>query len=293
MDIIIGQSSWPVTPKRRPGGGLTTGFADEPVAEGDDQSRVLGQIDEFHRRRAHGWEAPADERLHSEHGRRAQIHERLIVEFEFVPLEGTVEVVPRPQPPHGPRIVLQVVELDPSPAAFLGPVHGRVGVSQQGGGGVAAADRQGDRHAGRPEDLAVIELEGFRQRGQNAFGGIAGAGGVVHLLEEDGELVAAEAGHRVTGTHRFPDPLGHGRQQVVTAVVAHAVVDELEVVEVEKEDGHVPTARLVGSRTRRPRRLQKPGPPSVVCTIRPSMTSDTGRLAAPVETTPSALMRRA
>ena len=62
----------------------------------------------------------------------------------------------------------------------------------------------------------------------------------VDALEEDGELVAGEPGHRVGGPHGLDQPLGDGLQQPVAGVVAERVVDVLEVVEVEEHHGDVP-----------------------------------------------------
>ena len=53
---------------------------------------------------------------------------------------------------------------------------------------------------------------------------------------QDPELVSAETGHYVSGAQMGAQPRRHGAQQRIACMVAHAVVDQLEVVEVEKED---------------------------------------------------------
>ena len=59
---------------------------------------------------------------------------------------------------------------------------------------------------------------------------------LVDALEQDRELVAAEARDRVRGTRRLDEALGGGLQQAVARIVAERVVDVLEVVEVEEHD---------------------------------------------------------
>ena len=59
---------------------------------------------------------------------------------------------------------------------------------------------------------------------------------VGEAVDQDPELVAAEAGDDVAGAQVGAQPRGDGAQQGVAGVVAEAVVDELEVVEVEEED---------------------------------------------------------
>ena len=67
------------------------------------------------------------------------------------------------------------------------------------------------------------------------------------ILEQHGELVAAQPRDRVAG-RAAQQPLGHLDQQLVAGGVAEAVVDRLEVVEVEEEHGDL--CRRAGARER-------------------------------------------
>ncbi len=55
------------------------------------------------------------------------------------------------------------------------------------------------------------------------------------VVEQERELVAAQARHRVVGPQRRFQPTGDGHQQLVAGRVAEAVVDDLEAVEVEEQ----------------------------------------------------------
>ena len=59
---------------------------------------------------------------------------------------------------------------------------------------------------------------------------------VGEAVDQDAELVAAEAGDDVAGAQVGAQPRRDRPQQLVAGVVAEAVVDQLEVVEVEEED---------------------------------------------------------
>ena len=59
---------------------------------------------------------------------------------------------------------------------------------------------------------------------------------VGEAVDQDPELVAAEAGDDVAGAQVGAQPRRDRAQQGVAGVVAEAVVDQLEVVEVEEED---------------------------------------------------------
>src|SRR5207302_9777460 len=61
--------------------------------------------------------------------------------------------------------------------------------------------------------------------------------GTGDVLEQDGELVAAEAPHQVLGPYARAQTLGHLDKKVVADLVPEAVVDQLEAVQVEEQDG--------------------------------------------------------
>ena len=97
------------------------------------------------------------------------------------------------------------------------------------------------------------DVEGLRERGAQAAGGDRGQRLVVDADAEHGELVAAEPGDEVLLAHGARRRCGDLDQQPVAGLVAEAVVDDLEVVEVEEEHGDA-LARLGGSLERRDER---------------------------------------
>ena len=60
--------------------------------------------------------------------------------------------------------------------------------------------------------------------------------GVVTILDEDRELVAAEPGDRVAGPDRPAEPFRDPDHQFVADRMPEGVVDRLEVVEVDEHD---------------------------------------------------------
>ena len=63
----------------------------------------------------------------------------------------------------------------------------------------------------------------------------AGLLAVAQILQQHHELVAAQARHDVAGAQALLQALGHFAQQRVAGLVAEAVVDELEAVEVDEQ----------------------------------------------------------
>lgn len=87
--------------------------------------------------------------------------------------------------------------------------------------------------------MCVQLLAGDVERGEQALDEALGEGGCLGgvgvAVEQDRELIPAEAGGGVGGAHGGGEAFGDGDEQVVAGVVAQAVVDDLEVVEVQDE----------------------------------------------------------
>jgi hypothetical protein len=64
-------------------------------------------------------------------------------------------------------------------------------------------------------------------------------------VDQDRKLVASQAGHHVARTHMVLNAARHLDQELVTGRVAHAVVDELETIEVKEHHTEVVTGVFV------------------------------------------------
>ena len=177
---------------------------------------------------------PAQQRLHGDDRSVAQLDDRLVVELELLSLDRAPQVVLDLHVLDHAGAHHLVEDLVAAAAALLGAVEGRIGVPDQGLRRLAApADRDSD--AGADEVLAVAQDEGPRERLRDPLGDAGGATLVPDVLGEDRELVPAEARDRVSRAQRLLDPGGDGGEELVAGGVAEAVVDELELVEVEEE----------------------------------------------------------
>ena len=71
----------------------------------------------------------------------------------------------------------------------------------------------------------------------DALGDRFGRFGHGSRLDQHGELVAAEAGHGVAGAGGGAEAFGDSHEQAVAGRMPEAVVDRLEVVEVQEQHG--------------------------------------------------------
>ena len=82
-----------------------------------------------------------------------------------------------------------------------------------------------------------VDLRSGLELGEQPFGDQRRLVGSAHAVEEDRELVAPEARDGVGGTDRSFEPARHLEQHGVAGLVPEAVIDGLEVVEVDEHDG--------------------------------------------------------
>lgn len=88
--------------------------------------------------------------------------------------------------------------------------------------------------------MLVGQHEGAGKAADHLFGKHLGLTAVDDAGHQKRELVAADAGHQIFGAHSAHQPIRYLSQQGITSVVIHAVVDRLEVVEIQY---HAPSAR--------------------------------------------------
>ena len=161
----------------------------------------------------------------------------LVVQLELAARERVAKAGLELEPLDGARAQRLVEDLQPRLALLLGLVHGGVGVADQVVGADRVALGQRDAEAGADEAVLALELERLADRGGEPVGDAADVVEVLDALEQDHELVAAEAGDHVVGAQLVGEALGDGDQQLVTGAVAERVVDDLEVVDVGEHHG--------------------------------------------------------
>ena len=110
---------------------------------------------------------------------------------------------------------------------------------------MSPSSRDRDPDAGRHEHLVGADHQRLGEDGDEPPGDRRHRLRTRQVRAEQHELVAAEAGEQVAGSQRVPQPLRDGHEQVVTRGVTEAVVDQLEVVEVDEEHGRLPSAGVV------------------------------------------------
>ena len=111
---------------------LATRLFQRPGSERDDQSGLLGQRDELHRRNESPLRVlPTDQRLEPEQCAGVERDHRLVVDAHLAPLDGAVERIAGAQVVDRAVMRAGVEQLGPVASEILGAVHRRVSVAQQ------------------------------------------------------------------------------------------------------------------------------------------------------------------
>ena len=117
----------------------------------------------------------------------------------------------------------------------LGLVQRQVGSFQQLFAGVAVLGKQADADAGGHHHAPASQLDGLFHLLHDALGHLPGFVAVMNS-DQNAEFIAAKACHYIfMAAYRALDMPGQHREQLVARIVAKAVIDALEVINVEKD----------------------------------------------------------
>ena len=176
---------------------------------------------------------PANECLDAADVASGQIDFGLVVQDERVGGQGDPKLLQGAQSGVDVGVVGAGVDVV-SVSGGLGLVHGDVGPTQQSAQILAVVGEQGDADADVALQGDALQGERLGHHRAQLFGDFDGQV-VVGVLEEDRELIPAQAGQQVTGPQLLGQAGSDLDQESVPDVVAQAVVDLLELVQVQQQ----------------------------------------------------------
>jgi hypothetical protein len=155
------------------------------------------------------------------------------VQRELFAFDGGAQLPLDVQPFDDPAAKRLVEDLCARPPALFRPVHRRVGVSEENLRVVFAHHRDAD--ACGDDDLFAADRERLLHELEHAAGERVRVDLAADALAHHHELVATEAGYQVAGTQRVTQARREIDEQLVAGRVPHAVVEDLEPVDVQEE----------------------------------------------------------
>jgi hypothetical protein len=186
---------------------------------------------------------PAQQCLRADNRAVAQRDQRLVVKLQLVAFECLAQVPLELDAFKHSGSHRSVEELVAIAARLLGAVHRQVGIANELRGGQGSPVGDGDPDARGDLELVAVDFEGHGQLSRDPLRQPHGIPLAVEVLAEHDELVAGKASDGRAGVRDsvacargLDDTLGERHQELVSRVVAEAVVDVLEPVDVEKQD---------------------------------------------------------
>ena len=230
-----------------------------PIGRMRPVSSAIGMNDARRHQAALGM-LPAHQRLQPHDAGGPEVHLGLVVEPELAPVERPAQLGLHLEPALHRLAHARLEHLEARAAVGLRPVHGDVGVAQESlGGGALVAPAERDPDAGAHEDLLVLDPERPAERLDDPLGDEGGVRAHPDVLEQHGELVAADARDGVDAPEAAAEALGDLDQELIAVVVPEVVVDQLEPVEVEEQHrGELAPARGALERLLEPVHEQHP-----------------------------------
>ena len=215
-----------------PGCSLAARRVEDEAADLDDAALVLGNRHELGRRHeAERRMVPAEERLEPFDAPVAQVERRLVDELELVVEQPATQIGGEAEPALRRLVQMRREEREPAAALPLRAVHGEVGVAEELVRRVAGRDAD----AGAQPQLARVDLDRRHHLAEQSPAERVEPGPVGDECR-DRELVAAETRHQLVRPDAAIQAHGDLDQERIPGAVAEAVVERLEVVEVEEEE---------------------------------------------------------
>jgi len=182
------------------------------------------------------------------------------VQYQLVSLDRVAQIVFQFQADRDLLVHHAVEQRISGLAGRLRVIHGGVGIAQHLVGVFVIQRAGGDADAHGARDRMTHEFVGLAQYFEQSRGDSSRVGRFFQVLGQNHEFIAAEprgggslaSAHRVGRAHRMGKPYRNFFEQFVADFVAQAVIDELEPVEIQKEQrkmrlgtAHPPIDRLV------------------------------------------------
>ena len=241
----------------RPQQQLCAGRLQHPLADAPDQAGFLGQRNELARGDDAALRMDPAQQAFGASDLALQIDLGLEIQLELLLLHGLTQLGLECGAFGHRRLHGRIEKAQRVAPGALGLVHGQVGLLEQVVNARLPFGEQCHADAGAAIVRLPRQLVRLVQRAQQFFSNLLGAHDglgqdLTQIAQQHHEFVTAQACHRVAVAHALAQPLGHFLQQQVAHVMAQRVVQRLEVVQIDKQQG----ATAVVARKRRHLSLQ-------------------------------------
>ncbi len=123
-------------------------------------------------------------------------------------------------------------------ARLLGRIHGLVSMTQQRIGMLIVQRIDAHADAGTEYKIFPADIDGFGDHAEQTIKRSTAFIATFEPQQQNDKFISAQTGDRITATDRVLDAPGNLDQYTISGIVSHAVIDELESVEVQIAKRH-------------------------------------------------------
>src|SRR5690625_3732863 len=228
-----------------PAGGLLAHLPQQPVAQRDDQTRLLGDRNELLGRDLTQLDTvPAQQRLEADDLQAAQVNLRLVADRE---LTGAHRVTQAPFQFQLPVALLAHVigrEAEVVLAPGFDLIHGTVSELYECLGCLTVSREDADADAGAYCRAGAVQFDGTAQARKQLAGARGQRIDVVDPGDGQHELITTEPAGKLLAARAFQHALSYLGQDHVAGRMTERVVDDLEAVQVDEQHRHLRVSTL-------------------------------------------------
>src|SRR5882724_13561459 len=221
----------------QPGPGLLARFTKDPVADRKNQAAVFRDGNKLPRSdRPASRMRPAYQRFRAGNLACPQIDLRLIVQREFLPLQGAPQTLLDGLTLHGPDIHGRLEILIALTPIFLGLVHRGVRVLDERFR-IQAVIRI-DAYANACGDVKIVLVDGMslRRRLQHSSRANGSIFRLFHFRKQHDEFVASLPAYRVRAAYAIHQTFCDGLKKFVANGMPQGIVDVFEAIQIQEQD---------------------------------------------------------
>ncbi|MNF71292.1 hypothetical protein D3C84_532390 [compost metagenome] len=227
---------------------LPASLLHDPGIDLGDQSGALGDGDEFRRRHQPPMRMlPAHQRLDTDQATGLEVVNRLVIHAQFLLFQRTAQFGCRLNPLLRMSSQFFGVERVTVATSAFGLEQGRVGVAQQLFSAQGITGKQADADAGVDKQPMTVNVKRLLETVDDPLGQCCGMHQLWTTFSQYGELIAAQPRQRDARAEHGLQAFGHGLEQLVTDRVPEAVIDHLEMIQIDHQQR---TAALLDLRRR-------------------------------------------
>ena len=218
------------------------GLAEDPEADGHNGTGQLGNRNEDGGRHLAAGRRPAQQQLGTCNTAAFSTDNRLKAHGKFIPLDRLPQPIGDRQPLLRLRLQALIEELPAIAATFLDRIHRGIGIAQQIIRRMRTAISNRHPDTARHEQIVALKHDRLPQYVVDPRRQQGHADRLLDLLAQGDEFIAGQPANGIARPYLLDQASGNGLQEQIPDLMTIGVIDQLEAIQIDEQQGHIQTA---------------------------------------------------